>query len=138
MPGVVVAKVQGLALGLVELYPTGLSPAIQPVQIPLPGLPTPRQINTSSLLDVTCKVTEGALNSLVQVINNVTEQDRLQYQSPGNTAHDHLPAGFNSIHHNSLGPAIQPVLHPAECTCPSHRLPASLGAYCGRRCQWFC
>jgi len=35
LPGVVVAKVQDLALGLAELHPTGLSPAIQPAQIPL-------------------------------------------------------------------------------------------------------
>ena len=35
LPGVVVAAVQDLALDLVELLPTGLSPAIQPVQIPL-------------------------------------------------------------------------------------------------------
>jgi len=34
LDGVVVAKVQDLALGLVELHPTGLRTAIQPVQIP--------------------------------------------------------------------------------------------------------
>jgi len=33
--GVVVAKVQDLALGLVEFHPIGLSLLIQPVQIPL-------------------------------------------------------------------------------------------------------
>jgi len=30
-----VTKVQDLALGLVELHPIGLSPLIQPIQIPL-------------------------------------------------------------------------------------------------------
>jgi len=35
LPGVVVAKVQDLGLGLVELHPIGLTPTIQPVQIPL-------------------------------------------------------------------------------------------------------
>ena len=34
LPGVVVAKLQEPALGHVELHPTGLSPAIQPIQIP--------------------------------------------------------------------------------------------------------
>jgi len=32
----------------------------------------------------------------------------------GNTAHHQSPAGFNSIHHHSLGPAIQPVLYSAK------------------------
>jgi len=45
-----VAKVKESALGLVELHPIGFSPAIQPVQIPLKGLPTLRQIDTSSHL----------------------------------------------------------------------------------------
>ena len=34
-PGVVVAKVQDPALGIVEFHPIGLSPVIQPAQIPL-------------------------------------------------------------------------------------------------------
>jgi len=59
LPGVVVAKAQNKALGLVELHPTGLSPAIQPVQIPLNGLPTPWYIDTSSQLGIIYKPTEG-------------------------------------------------------------------------------
>ena len=35
LPGVVVATVQDLALGLVEPHPISFSPVIQPVQIPL-------------------------------------------------------------------------------------------------------
>ena len=35
LPGVVVAKAQKPAFGLVEPHPIGFSPAIQPVQIPL-------------------------------------------------------------------------------------------------------
>lgn len=34
----------------------------QPIQIPMQGLPTPRQIDTSSQLSVTCKLTESTLN----------------------------------------------------------------------------
>jgi len=52
----------------------GLSSAIQPVQISLKGLPAPRQINTPSQLGVICKITEGALNPLIQVINKDTEE----------------------------------------------------------------
>ena len=47
LAGVVEAKVQDATLGLVGLHPIGHSPAIQPVQIPLKGLPTPRQIDAS-------------------------------------------------------------------------------------------
>ncbi|GAB0207782.1 mitochondrial enolase superfamily member 1 [Grus japonensis] len=34
----------------------------------------------------------------------------------GNTTCDQLPTGFNSIHHSSLGPAIQTVFYPAKST----------------------
>ena len=71
------AKVQDPAFGLVEPHPIGFSPAIQPIQIPPLGLATLRQINTSSQLGVICKLSEGALNALIQVINKDIKQDRL-------------------------------------------------------------
>ena len=67
---------QDLALGLVKLHPTGLSPLIWPVHIPLKGLPTPTQIDTSPQLRIIYKLTERALNPLVQIINKDTKQDR--------------------------------------------------------------
>ena len=79
LPGVVVAKEQDPAFGLVEPHPIGFSPAIQPFQIPLSGLATLRQINASSQLGVICKLTEGALNALIQVINKDIEEDRPQH-----------------------------------------------------------
>jgi len=42
--GVVVTKVQDPAFGLVKPHTLGLGPSIQPVQIPLQGLPTLNQI----------------------------------------------------------------------------------------------
>jgi len=63
--------VQDLALGLVEFHPTGFSPEIQPVQIPLKDVPTLRQINASSQLGVICRLTEGALSALDQVIKMI-------------------------------------------------------------------
>ena len=125
LPRLVVAKVQDTALSLAELHPTGFSPLIQPIQIPLKDLPIIRQINTLSQLGVICKLTEGAPNPLCQIVSKDTKQDRPQYQPLWNTTPHQSPAGFNSIHYRSLGPAIQPVLYPAECTCPSDRLPAS-------------
>ena len=74
---------QDLALGLVELLPTGLSSVIQPVQILLKVLPTPRQTDTSCQLGVICKLTEGTLSALIHIINKDIEEDRPQYQPWG-------------------------------------------------------
>ena len=87
---------------------------MQPIQIPLWGLATLRQINTSSQLGVICKLTEGALNAPIQVINKDIKQDSPQHRPLGNTTCDQSPAEFNSIHHHSLGPALQPVPYPAK------------------------
>ena len=99
---------------MVVLHPSGLGSAIQPVQIPLQCLSTLWQINTPSQLGVICKLTESALNALIQVINKDTEQDRPQYRPLGINIHDQLLAGFNSIHNQSLGLAIQPVIYLAK------------------------
>ena len=72
------AKVQDLASDLVEIHPIGLSSLIPPVQIPLYGLPTTRQIDTSCQLGVICKLTENTLYVLIQ-INEDIKQGRPQY-----------------------------------------------------------
>ncbi|KAK4825630.1 hypothetical protein QYF61_001415 [Mycteria americana] len=114
--GVAVAQVQDLALGLVKPHTIHPSPSIQPVQVPLQSLPTLQQINTPTQLGVVCKLTEGALDPLVQIIDKDVKQNWPQHQALGNTACDRPPTGVNSIHHHSLGPAVQPVLYPAKST----------------------
>ncbi|KAK4832559.1 hypothetical protein QYF61_024059 [Mycteria americana] len=114
--GVAVAQVQDPTLSLVEPQAIGLSPSIQPVQIPLQSLPTLKQINTPAQLSVLCKLTEGALDPLVQIIDKDIKQDWPQHRALGNTTCDQLPTGVNSIHHHSLGLAIQPVFYPAKRT----------------------
>ncbi|KAK4821599.1 LOW QUALITY PROTEIN: hypothetical protein QYF61_025176 [Mycteria americana] len=109
--GVVVAQVQDLALGLVEPHTIGPSPSIQPVQVPLQSLPTLQQINTPAQLGVICKLTEGALDSFVQIIDKDVKQNWPQHRALGNTTCDWPPTGFNSIHHHSFGLAIQPVFY---------------------------
>ncbi|GAB0208866.1 mitochondrial enolase superfamily member 1 [Grus japonensis] len=69
LPGVVATQVQDPALGLVEPQTVGLGPSIQPVQIPLQSLPTLEQIDTPAQFGVICKLTEGALNPLAQIID---------------------------------------------------------------------
>ncbi|KAK4831521.1 hypothetical protein QYF61_018123 [Mycteria americana] len=114
--GVAVAQVQDPALGLVEPHTTDLGPSIQPVQVPLQSLPTLQQINTPAQLGVICKLTEGALDPFIQFIDKDIKQDWPQHRALGNTACDWPPTGVNSIHHHSLGPAVQPVLYPAKST----------------------
>ncbi|KAK4817336.1 hypothetical protein QYF61_010239 [Mycteria americana] len=114
--GVAVAQVQDLALGLVKPHTIDLSPSIQPVQVPLQSLPTLQQINTPAQLGVICKLTDGALDPFIQIIDKDVKQNWSQHRALGNTACDQPPTGVNSIHHHSLGPAIQPVLYPAKRT----------------------
>ncbi|PKU34768.1 ubiquitin carboxyl-terminal hydrolase 4 [Limosa lapponica baueri] len=50
------------------------------------------------------------------IIHKDVKENRPQYRALGDTTRDRLPTGFNSIHHHSLGPALQPVFNPAEST----------------------
>ncbi|KAK4817079.1 hypothetical protein QYF61_027910, partial [Mycteria americana] len=124
--GVAVAQVQDLALGLVKPHTIDLSPSIQPVQVPLQSLPTLQQINTPTQLGVICKLTEGALDPFVQIIDEDVKQDWPQHRALGNTACDRPPTGFSSIHHHSLGPAIQPVLYPVKSKAKQPQFPQPL------------
>ncbi|KAK4820465.1 LOW QUALITY PROTEIN: hypothetical protein QYF61_027747 [Mycteria americana] len=112
--GVVVTQVQDPALSLVEPHTVGLGPSIQPVQVPLQSLPLLKQINTPTQLGVVCKLAEGALDPFVQIIDKDIKQNWPQHRALGNTTCDRPPTGVNSVHHNSLGLAIQPVLYPAK------------------------
>jgi len=73
-----VNEVQNPAFGLVEPHTIGLSPSIQSVQIPLQSLPNLEQIDTPTELSVLCKLTEGALNPLIQMTDKDIKQDRTQ------------------------------------------------------------
>ncbi|KAK4815796.1 hypothetical protein QYF61_007236 [Mycteria americana] len=112
--GIAVAQVQDLALGLVKPHTIDLGPSIQPVQVPLQSLPPLQQINTPTQLGVICKLTESTLDPSVQIIDKDVKQNWPQHRALGNTACVQPPTGVNSIHHHSLGPAIQPVLYPAK------------------------
>ncbi|KAK4810060.1 hypothetical protein QYF61_007224 [Mycteria americana] len=114
--GVVVMEVQDLALSLVKPHTIGPRSSIQPVQVPLQSLPTLKQINTPAQLGVICKLIEGALDPFVQIIDKDIKQEWPQHRALGNTICDRPPTGVNSIHHHSLGLAIQAVLYPAKST----------------------
>ncbi|KAK4813813.1 hypothetical protein QYF61_026417 [Mycteria americana] len=114
--GVAVAQVQDPALGLVKPHTIHPSPSIQPVQVPLQSLPTLQQINTPTQLGVVCKLTESTLDPFIQIIDKDVKQNWPQHRALGNTACDRPPTGVNSIHHHSLGPAVQPAFYPAKST----------------------
>ncbi|KAK4810039.1 hypothetical protein QYF61_005102 [Mycteria americana] len=77
--GVVVTQVQDLALSLAEPHTIDLGPSIQPVQVPLQNVPTLKQINTPTQLGVICRLTEGALDPFVQIIDRDIKQNWPQY-----------------------------------------------------------
>jgi len=76
--GVVATEVQDPPFGIVETHSVGLSPLIQPVQIPLQSFPTLKQVDTPIQLGVICKLTEGPLNPLIQIIDKDVKQNRTQ------------------------------------------------------------
>ncbi|KAK4831827.1 LOW QUALITY PROTEIN: hypothetical protein QYF61_019350 [Mycteria americana] len=71
--GVAVAQVQDLALGLVKPHTIDLGPSIQP------SLPPLQQINTPAQLGVICKLTEGALDPFIQIIDKDVKQNWPQH-----------------------------------------------------------
>jgi len=78
LPEIVVTHVQDPTFGLVESHSVGLSPLIQPVQIPLQSLHSLKQINTPTQLGITCRLTEGALHPLIQITDIDVKQDCTQ------------------------------------------------------------
>ncbi|RMC15281.1 hypothetical protein DUI87_07470 [Hirundo rustica rustica] len=88
LQGVIVAKVQELALGLIKLHLIGLCPSIQWFQVSLQSPPTFQEINTFSQLSVICKFTNERLHTLIHVINKNTEQNWPQHRPLGDTTGD--------------------------------------------------
>ncbi|KAK4828751.1 hypothetical protein QYF61_000742 [Mycteria americana] len=80
-----VSQVQDLTLGLVEPHTVGVGPLTQPVLTLLQSLPPLKQINTPNKLGVICKLTEGALDPLIQIIDKDIKQNWPQHRALGNT-----------------------------------------------------
>ncbi|RMC16011.1 hypothetical protein DUI87_08218 [Hirundo rustica rustica] len=124
LQGVIVAKVQDSALGLIELHLVRLCPSIQLFQVSLQSPPAFQQINTCCHLSVICKFTNERFDDHSHVISKNIEQNGPQHRPLRDTIGDRPSAGCSTVHHLSLAPAIQPAPNPAECSCPSHGLPA--------------
>lgn len=65
--------------------------------------PSTQQIHNPAPFAAVCKLAEGALNRLFQVIDKCIKQDWPKYTC------EQSPAESNSVHQHSLGSAIQPV-----------------------------
>ena len=63
--GFALTQVQDLELGHVEPHEVHTDPLLQPVQVPLDGMPSLRHVDRTTQLGVICKYAEGALNPAV-------------------------------------------------------------------------
>ena len=71
---------QHLALGLVELHEVHAGPPLQPVKVPLNGIPSLQRVNQTTQLGVVGKLAEGALSPTVHVADKDIKQHRPQYR----------------------------------------------------------
>ncbi|PKU47282.1 wd repeat-containing protein hypothetical protein [Limosa lapponica baueri] len=117
--GIVVTQVQDLAFGLVEPHTVGLSPSIQPVQIPrrtfLPitrSTLLPNLVLFANLLRV---YLIPLSRSLMKVLNR-TGPNTEPWGTPLVTSCQLDLTLFNSIHHNPLSLVIEPFCYPAKST----------------------
>ncbi|RMC15940.1 hypothetical protein DUI87_08146 [Hirundo rustica rustica] len=88
LQGVIVAKMQDSALGLIKLHLVRLCPSIQLVQISLQSHPIFQQIDTHSHLSVIHKFTNERFNILIHVTNKNVEQNWPQHRPLRDTTGD--------------------------------------------------
>ncbi|RMC01052.1 hypothetical protein DUI87_22316 [Hirundo rustica rustica] len=114
LQGIIVAKVQDSALGLIKPHPIGPCPSVQLFQVFLQSPSSFQQIDTCSQLSVICKFTNERLHTFIHVVNKNIKPNCPQHRSLRDTTGDWLPAACSTVHRHSLGPAIQPVPNPAK------------------------
>ena len=117
---------QAQALGLVEPQTSGLSPSMQPVQIPLQSLPALQQINTPTQLSVSAdslRVSSiPSQGSLIKIFNRAGPSTE-PWEQPWVEFHSPTPSAL----------AIPTVL------CASNRAPGqAMSSFCRRCCGKWC
>ena len=90
---------------------------------------------SSAQLGVVCKLTEGALNPLIQITDKDIKQKWPQNWALGIIAHDRPPTGFNSIPHSSLGLVIHPVFYAVKSIHSNLEQLVSPGGRFGKQSQ---
>ncbi|GAB0184583.1 cAMP-dependent protein kinase inhibitor alpha [Grus japonensis] len=91
--GIVPTHVQDLALGLVELHVVRMDPPLQPVKVPLDGIPSLQCVNHTTLLGVVGKLAEGALDPTVHITDKDVKQCWSHYRALRNATHHRSPLG---------------------------------------------
>ncbi|OWK61773.1 hypothetical protein RLOC_00011756 [Lonchura striata] len=88
-----------------------LQEVVESDKVSLESPPTFQQIDTHSQLSIIYRFINERLSPLINVINKDIEQNWPQHRSLRDTTGDcWMPAGCSTVHHHSLGPAIQPVV----------------------------
>ncbi|GAB0197909.1 cAMP-dependent protein kinase inhibitor alpha [Grus japonensis] len=77
------SPVTDLALGHVELHAVRTGPPLQPVKVPLDGIPSLQRVDHTTQLGVVGKLAEGALNPTVHDADKDVKQCRSQYRPRG-------------------------------------------------------
>ncbi|RMB88407.1 hypothetical protein DUI87_35207 [Hirundo rustica rustica] len=114
LQGVIVSKVQDLALGLIKPHPIGFCPSVQLFQVFLQSSLSFQQVDTSSQLSVICKFTNEGLHAFIHVVNKNIEQSWPQHRPPEG---HHWCLDTSWMQHHSppfSGPAMQPVPNPVK------------------------
>ncbi|KAK4814468.1 hypothetical protein QYF61_018986 [Mycteria americana] len=96
-------QVQDPALGLVEPHEVHTGPLLQLVQVPLDDIPSFWRVSCTTQLGVICRLTEGALDLSVNVIDENIDQHWSQYGPMRDTT---------SIDCYPLDVTIQPIPYP--------------------------
>ncbi|GAB0183112.1 cAMP-dependent protein kinase inhibitor alpha [Grus japonensis] len=91
--GIEPTHVQDLALGLVELHEVHIGPPLQPVKVPLDGIPSLQRVNHTTQLGVVSNLAEGALDPTVHVADKDVEQCWSQYRPLRNATRHRSPLG---------------------------------------------
>ena len=106
-------QVQDLALGLVCLHEVHTGPPLQPVEVPLDGIPHLKHVDCTTHLGVVGKLDEDALSPTVPVIDKDVNHRWSQYQPLRNVTCHWSARGHRAIGHISWSVTIQPILiHP--------------------------
>jgi len=92
-PSVALTKVKDLALGFVEPHKVHTGSLLKLFLVPLDGILSHRHVDHTTHFGVICKLTEGALEPYVRVIDEDTEEYWSQYGPLRETACHRSPSG---------------------------------------------
>lgn len=115
MPEVIPPQDQGLPFLSVELKEVPVSPFLHPVELPLDGDTALWHISYSSQFCVICKLVEGTLCPVIQIINEYVKYHYTQHSSLRCTANFQTPIRLCATDHHTLVLAIQLVFSSSHC-----------------------